>query len=827
MDGTTKKVERIQQPNKNLFNIEAEQIILGTIILNNDYLSKVSEILKVNYFYEPSHKKIYEQIISTIQKSSIVADSITLKTFFNSDEMLKTIGGDKYLSVLLSFGAGIVDIRDYATIIKDLALKRELVLIGEEIVNTAYEKSNTIPAKEQLKIANEKLFELENENGVEVKTQHLTKFVINELKDLKISMKNPEYITKRYIKTGFYDFDKKFKGFKLGELILLAGRPAMGKALKMNAKILTNNGWILNKDLKIGDKLSSIDGKDSIITGIFPQGGRQLYKILFSDGRFVECDGNHLWEISSSRFKGNKVLNTLEIIKKLKTKRYYRRISIPMFQGNYGIKKDFIIHPYILGVLLGDGDLGRGACWTKPDNFILNKIKGLLPQNHKISKSVVEDRHNIITGSQKIENIILKELKNLKLFKKKSYEKFIPKKYFHTSKEQRLELLNGLLDTDGSVDKLGSIEYSTSSKQLSIDVQQLIFSLGFKCTRKEREVFLNNKKMKNNFRLLITGKNKNLLFCTKIKKNRLITNKISRPLTIISIKKTTFEECQCIKVSHSRALFITDNYIATHNSTIAINIIKNVVMQDLNVIFFSLEMSASEISTKILANCSRINSEDIEQGAINNEDFEKIMKSYEENFDNKNFFINDKPEINCNYIRNSLKKFKRNEKLIDFIVIDYLQIMFLKNKQNPNIELGLIMNRLKTIAKEFNIVILLLSQLNRGVENREDKRPFLQDIRDSGTIEQISNMIIFCYRDEYYLEKDLERLNKNSNNQSEIKSYEIAERKLKDCKNKLELLVRKNRRGRTGNCVLNYEREFSLINDIQNQQYKKQFRGGN
>jgi len=478
----------IEKPN--LFNVEAEQIVLGTIIINNEYLGKVIEILKKEYFYEPAHQVIFEHIIHTTQRANLVADSITLKTFFDHDDLLKTIGGSKYLSILLSMGAGIVDIVDYAKMIQDLALKRKLVFIGEEIVTDAYKKSTKVSAREQLKIANEKLFELENENGIEIKTQHIVNFIIKEINDLEISMKDITYKTKRYIKTGFYDFDKKFKGFKRGELILLAGRPAMGK------------------------------------------------------------------------------------------------------------------------------------------------------------------------------------------------------------------------------------------------------------------------------------------------------------------------------------------------STLAINIIKNIIIKDYNTLFFSLEMSSSEISTKLLANCSRINSEDIEQGNINNETFEKIITSYEQTLNNKFLLINDKPNIDCNCIKNSLKKFKRDEKTIDFIVIDYLQIMFRKNKQNANRELGSIMNNLKTIAKEFNIPILILSQLNRGVENRENKRPFLMDIRDSGEIEQIANMIIFCFREAYYLENDLKRFNKNSKDRKEITSYEIAKSKYNVCKNKIELLVRKNRRGRTGDCILNYEPEYSLVNNITNQQYDDHFRGG-
>ena len=146
-----------------LFNIQAEQMVLGTVILNNEYLGKVIEILQKEHFYEPAHQVIFEHIIHTTQRANIVADSITLKSFFDMDDLLKTIGGSKYLSILLSMGAGIVDIVDYAKIIQDLALKRKLVVIGEEIVNDAYKKSTKTTANTQIENAESLLFDLSHQ----------------------------------------------------------------------------------------------------------------------------------------------------------------------------------------------------------------------------------------------------------------------------------------------------------------------------------------------------------------------------------------------------------------------------------------------------------------------------------------------------------------------------------------------------------------------------------------------------------------------------------------------------------------------------------------
>jgi len=230
MDTKNNKISSIER--NNLFNIEAEQTVLGTIILNNEYLGKILEILKTDYFYEPAHKKIYEHIIHTTQRANIVADSITLKTFFDSDELLKTIGGNKYLSVLLSMGAGIVDITDYAKTIKDLALKRQLVLLGEEIVNNAYKKSK-IYAEKQIENAETKLFELGHLGETSRGFTNIVNPMSETIHKAKIAMERDSNISG--IEMGFMDLDRLLGGLQNSDLLILAGRPSMGKsALAIN-----------------------------------------------------------------------------------------------------------------------------------------------------------------------------------------------------------------------------------------------------------------------------------------------------------------------------------------------------------------------------------------------------------------------------------------------------------------------------------------------------------------------------------------------------------------------------------------------------------------
>jgi replicative DNA helicase len=210
----------------NLFNVEAEQIVLGSVIQNNEYLNKVSEILLPIHFYEPIHQKIYEHISNEVLRSNNVADSITLKRFFETDETLKSIGGVNYLSTLLGIASGIFDIVNYAKEIVDLAIKRELVMLGENMVNNAY-KVTTGNAIKQIEEAETELFKLGTSNTTDKGTQKIGDVTNIVIENTAKAMKRDSHISG--VPTDFIDLDKILGGLQKSDLLILAGRPSMGK----------------------------------------------------------------------------------------------------------------------------------------------------------------------------------------------------------------------------------------------------------------------------------------------------------------------------------------------------------------------------------------------------------------------------------------------------------------------------------------------------------------------------------------------------------------------------------------------------------------------
>lgn len=232
---------------KELFNIEAEQAVLGTIILNNEYLNRVSEFLREEHFYEPAHQKIYTQIIHNIEKVNIVANQVTLKQFFESDPTIKAIGGALYLSTLLSSASAIIDIADYGRLIYDLSLKRQLVMIGEEIVIKAYKSEDKSSATEQVEMAEANLFKLSEHSAGKSDFRNISHSIKETLDKTTLAKQREGNVSG--ISTGLLDLDKILSGMQPSDLIILAARPSMGKT-SLAINIAVNACKFLNKNVE-------------------------------------------------------------------------------------------------------------------------------------------------------------------------------------------------------------------------------------------------------------------------------------------------------------------------------------------------------------------------------------------------------------------------------------------------------------------------------------------------------------------------------------------------------------------------------------------------
>lgn len=222
-------------------------------------------------------------------------------------------------------------------------------------------------------------------------------------------------------------------------------------------------------------------------------------------------------------------------------------------------------------------------------------------------------------------------------------------------------------------------------------------------------------------------------------------------------------------------------------TALALNIAVGAAESKKVVAIFSLEMSKNQLGTRLLSNKSGINSQSLNTGAFNDREMDRLLDAAETLSELK-LYIDDTAGINLVEMRSRLRRL-RHEKGLDLIVIDYLQLMQGGREENRQQEISTISRNLKSMAREFDVPILALSQLSRNVEMRADKRPQLADLRESGSLEQDADIVMFLYRDEYYNKDDAEN------------------------KNIAEVIIAKNRNGPTTSVYLNFERETMKFSD--------------
>lgn len=338
---------------------------------------------------------------------------------------------------------------------------------------------------------------------------------------------------------------KAYHVIESNDITILTGEAGSGKAQPLSSKVLTQDGYVEMKDISIGDIIKTPSNENAKVLGIYPQGVQDVYKITFTDGSWAESTLDHLWKISINDGKTFRVIS-LEEVKKLfekYEKKGIHKVLIPISDKIEYESENLDLDSYFLGLILGDESLTTGTI-----DFSTKDIEILNYMNEYISK-----------------------LKNINIMVKNSYTKSIPKNYLYSSVKDRIALLQGLMDTDGSVTKSGTPEFYTNSKQLKKDFIELINSLGGVAKVREKLPEYKNEIKIGKIAYTISFKLPEDIIPfrlhRKIKKLKKRTfYKISRRIT--SIEKVRKEECQCIYIDHPDHLYITNNYIVTHNTLV-------------------------------------------------------------------------------------------------------------------------------------------------------------------------------------------------------------------------------------------------------------------
>ena len=686
-------------------------------------------------------------------------DMITLVEELDRHRDLQAIGDVGYVASLLDGVPDRPSIEHYVKIVRDKALLRGLIHAANTAISRACDQSD--PAEDVLRDTEEALFQLSDRRVVRG-FLGVSQIIQNSFGSIDALFDRGQRVTG--LATHYADLDEMTSGLQQSELVIIAARPSLGKAQPLDAPIKTPTGWLPMGDMRLGQSLASHDGQESQVTGIYPQGRKQVYRVTFFDGRFTECCGEHLWEVTYRDWREPRVLTTEKVAEMLGRKRYRNRLWIPLVSGEFGCATcSMPIDPWFMGYLLGNGNFTQGSLRVSvPDECTVQRIEALVvPHGYHMSYfGGIDYRISRIDGSERTKghqgltpNRYLQILANLGLKGHLCDSKFIPDVYMNADRRTRTELLQGLVDSDGGISG-NSLEFSTTSPRLIQDVQSLAWSLGAVCRIGKGKLptftYKGEKKAgKKAYRLVIRHGDVQR-FASLQRKKPIQCGREAR-LTFTKIEPVGERECQCITASHHGGLYVTKDYIVTHNTALAMNIAQNAAVQDKKVVaVFSLEMSQEALLLRLICAQARVDAHKLRTGSLWTEDVAKVTRAVTE-LAEAPIFIDDTPGLTLVEMRAKARRLKQSQQALDLIIVDYLQLMSGSKTESRNQEVSAISRGLKGLAKELKVPVIAVSQLNRSPENRSgDRRPRLSDLRESGSIEQDADLVAFIYREEIY-----------------------------------------------------------------------------
>lgn len=764
-------------------SVEAEQSVIGGLILDSRAWDRVADIVTEGDFYRDDHRRIFAHIRKLCEQAKPV-DILTVSESIQRSNEIEQVGGIGYLGDIANAVPSAANIRRYAEIVADNSLRRKLILAAGSIESFAHAVG---PATDAVEAAQNALIPLMDVGGSS-DPKHISEVLGRTIDEVQRRFEADVDVFG--IPTGFCDLDKKLGGMQAGDLIILAGRPSMGKAQPLTSRVLLRDGrWKPIGSLMFGEHLASVDGMESRVIGTYPQGVKKIYRVTLSDGRSARCCAEHLWRVDSSRWVGGaRVLETKELMRLLGTERYRNRITMPMVSGDFGVDDGLRLDPWLLGVLLGNGDCGEHQVRVSTQDaatlFRVQQIVGIErvvmcgPYDYRINRCGDVDS-------------VLSELRRLGLAGLRSHEKFIPDEYMRAPKSSRLELLRGLLDTDGWVETFGAVRIALSNKRLAEQVRSLVWSVGGKCSISVKEPrFTHAGEVRDglpSYVLNVQHANRASLMKLARKQGRCKEGARFSPPTIVSIDPDGEEEAVCIRVSHPSSLYVTDNYIVTHNTAIALNIAEHVATSERKpTVVFSVEMSDVQLAMRSIASLGSVPASQVRSGKVGDEGWDCITTALSKLHDAP-LWIDSSVGLTAGQMLARCRRVARRHGQLALVVIDYLQLLRGEGN-NRNEELGDITRRLKLMAKDLGCPVIALSQLSRKVEERTNHRPLMSDLRESGSIEQDADVILMMYRDEYY------------NPDSPYKGL-------------AEVIIVKNRMGETGMVPLVFQGEYSRFKD--------------
>jgi replicative DNA helicase len=734
---------------------ELEAAVLGALMLEKDALTTVIDILKPQSFYDDKHQRIFKAILNLFDKSEPI-DILTVNHELKEMGELEAAGGTHYVANLTFKVNSAANIEYHARIITENAIKRELINIASTIHRDAFE--DTTDVFNLLDQTEQALFEV-SESNIRKNFDDMRSLMGKAIKELEEKKNQKDGLTG--VPSGFAALDRVTSGWQPSDLVIIAARPGMGKCLGKGTKVLMFDGSLRNvEDVQAGELLMGDDSTPRRVLSI-ARGRERMYWVRQNKAEDYRVNESHILSLKRSRTEGphrnGDVLNiTVKewLAKSEKFRSNYKGYKVPVKFAAQNLGID----PYFLGVWLGDGSTANCRITAQDEEIISYLHEYAETLDMQVTVGVAENRCNSygITrgrqGGSLAQYSLQDELRHLGVLG----DKHIPQSYLINSTENRLRLLAGLIDSDGYLDVVSNgYEITQKNKRLAQQIKFLCDSLGFRTSLKKKRAVITSIGYESEvYRVRIYGDVNCIPVRVERKKANPWKSKVDWRMTGVSVELDQEDDYYGFEIDGNR-LFLLQDMTVTHNTAFVVSAMRNAAVDHKKpVAIFSLEMSSIQLVNRLISAEAELDSEKIKKGNLADYEWAQLNHKISA-LSSAPIYIDDTPALSIRELRTKCRRLKAHHD-IQMIIIDYLQLMTGntdggKGAGNREQEIASISRALKGIAKELNVPVLALSQLSRSVETRGgDKKPQLSDLRESGSIEQDADMVVFLYRPEYY-----------------------------------------------------------------------------
>ena len=713
---------------------DVEQSVLGAMLIEREAIPQVIEILPPEAFYERRHGQVYQAIRALFDRSNPV-DLITLTEELKRRSELEDVGGSPYLTELTTAVASAANVEHHARIIAEKSLLRKMIDSLTNLVGEAYEPG--ADAFDLLDQAEEEIFGI-SDSQLRSSSSEISDVVKNTVEKLQDIHGQEGGITG--VPSGFGRLDDLTSGWQDSDLIIVAARPSMGKCLGRGTPVMMHDGTTKPvEEVEVGDRLMGDDSEPRTVQSL-ARGRERMYWVRQTYGMDYRVNESHILTLKKNRREGAEPRGA---VTDLSVREYFGK-SEKWRDDHKGFKvavefpeQPLPLDPYVLGLWLGDGGVqvcgGAGvrerspvAAMSSPAGNHPSNLQSVNPSQPRSGEHVPDH---------------------------------IPQRYLANARANRLKLLAGLIDCGGHLNDGygGTYEITQTNRRLARQIKLLCDTLGYRTSIGEKTARVASTGHQTTaHRVRFSGDVGEIpVRVARKQASAWAGPEMARRdgrVSGVTVEPDGAGDYYGFTLDGNGRFLLADGTV-THNTAFCLASAMNAALhprRDTGVAIFSLEMGAEQLAQRLLTSEARVDAQRARTGRMDDEDWRRLARAAG-TLSDADIFIDDTPGLSILELRAKCRRLVA-EHDVGLVVVDYLQLMHgTADANNREQEIAQISRSLKSLAKELDLPVIALSQLNRGVENRGgDKRPQLSDLRESGSIEQDADVVAFIYRAERY-----------------------------------------------------------------------------